>query len=172
MRGVAFVSLVLVHCLFALRLAHAQDRETPRDAVRSELLGCYAIYTAGGKLLDSTFYNSSPLVRLDSAIILSTDRDSSPGVYRAALRLNKSASPLYHSRRAADFDAAWWADSLSDSVRISFSDGFSGAQVILGAPRGRADTLLGRIEEHWDAGPAVNQRGAVRALRVSCGRDA
>jgi hypothetical protein len=61
----------------------------------------------------------------------------------------------------------WSADSLTDSVRLSFSDGFSGAHVILAAPPGHLDTLRGRVEERWDFRP-TNQRGAVYALPVRC----
>jgi hypothetical protein len=137
--------------------------QQPRDALKTELIGCYALYTPAGKLLDSTFYNSSPLVRLDSTPLGITARDTVPGVFRRLVRLDSNGRPI-------DPDAprfrAWWADSLTDSVRLSFSDGFSGAQVILAAS-GRGDTLVGRIEEHWDFAPP-NSRGRVRAIRVHC----
>src|SRR6266550_3729151 len=140
---------------------HGETLQQPRDALRTELIGCYELYTAAGKLLDSTFYNSSPRVRLDSTALGITARDTVPGVFRRLVRLDPNGRPV-------DLDdpgfRAWWADSLTDSVRLSFSDGFSGAQVIL-AVAGRGDTLLGRIEEHWDFAPP-NSRGRVRAVRV------
>jgi len=135
----------------------------PRDALRAELIGCYALYTPAGKLLDSTFYNSSPLVRLDSTSLGISGRDTVPGVFRRLVRLDPAGHPL--DQHDPGF-RSWWADSLSDSVRLSFSDGFSGAQVIIDAG-GRSDTLLGRIEEHWDFAPP-NHRGRVRAVRVRC----
>ena len=135
----------------------------PRHALRAELLGCYALYTEAGKLLDSSFHNASPLVRLDS-----NSTGKVPTALRSLARLDTAGTPLDSLDAHSPFGRDWWTDSLSDSVRLSFSDGFSGALVILAAPPGRADTLWGRIEEHWDMGPSVNQRGRVRALRVSC----
>jgi hypothetical protein len=139
-------------------------RQGPRDQLRSELLGCYALYTASGKLLDSTFYRSSPFVRLDSNAMGASARDTFPGIFRRLIRLDVSRRPS----DPIDAPFSWWADSLSDSVRLSFSDGLSGAQVILAAPTPVTDTLFGRIEEHWDVGPTVNQRGPVRAVRLRC----
>ena len=133
-----------------------------RHELRAELLGCYALYTPAGKLLDSSFYNASPLVRLDS---VSTGKG--PMGFRSLVRLDSAGTPIDPDPRSP-FGRDWWADSLSDSVRLSFSDGFSGAVVILAAPPGQRDTLWGRIEEHWDMGPTVNQRGRVQALRLAC----
>ncbi len=146
-----------------------QERSgTPRDALRDELLGCFALYTPRGKLLDSTFYNSSPRVRLDSLAVGITARDTMPGVVRRMWRLDAAGQRLDRDDPQSLFGRVWWADSLTDSVRLSFSDGFSGAEVILAAPNPAADTLNGRIEEHWDMGPTTNQRGRVRAVRVRC----
>ena len=143
-------------------------RSVPRDGLRAEVLGCYALFTPAGKLLDSSFYNSSPLVRLDSASTGITARDTVPGVFRSLLRLDATGRPLDPVDPQSWFGRDWWADSLTDSIRLSFSDGFSGALVILAAPPTVADTMWGRIEEHWDMGPTVNDRGRVLAVRLRC----
>ena len=165
-------SLRLVLCLVAAVACHARDEAqpfaAPRNALRVELLGCYALYMPNDRLLDSTFYNASPLVRLDSAPLGISGRDTMPGVFRVFIRLDKDGSPLEPVDPQNHIGHAWWADSLSDSIRVSFSDGFSGAVVILAAPPAAHDTLRGRIEEHWDVGPTITGRGMVRAIRIRC----
>src|SRR5258706_12298574 len=72
-----------------------QERSgTPRDALRDELLGCFALYTPRGKLLDSTFYNSSPRVRLDSLPGGIPAPDTMPGLVRRVWRLHPAAQRL------------------------------------------------------------------------------
>ena len=157
-------TLVAIVCMAC---STGDSQEKPRDALRAELVGCYAIYTRAGKLLDSTFYNSSPLVRLDSTPLGITAHDTVPGIIRAMARLDQSGRPLDQTPPTRFSFRSWYADSLSDSIRISFSNGFSGAEAILAAP-GRVDTLWGRIVENWDVGPTTNSRGRIYAVRVRC----
>jgi hypothetical protein len=64
------------------------------------------------------------------------------------------------------------ADSLTDTVRLSFVDGFSGAVFVLAAPKSRPDTLIGRLYESWDFGPPFETtHGPARAIREACGRN-
>jgi len=163
---VALATLALAMSACASNMAHV-PLGLPRHGLRAELVGCYALYKPDGRLLDSSYYNSSPLVRLDSTSTgFATDTGRS--VFRYLARLDSTGNPVEHAGPRTFFNRIWWADSLSDSVRLSFSDGFSGAVAILAAPPNRTDTLLGRIEEHWDMGPTINQRGAVRAVRFTC----
>ena len=163
-RTLAALAATIAACTTSRPPASAQ---LPRSGLRAELLGCYALYKPDGKRLDSSFYNSSPLVRLDSIAARMTS-ETSPAAFRSLVRLDSVGNPVDQLDPTSFLGRMWWADSLTDSVRLSFSDGFSGALAILAAPHGRADTLSGRIEEDWDMGPSVNQRGAVRALRVKC----
>src|SRR5262245_22616954 len=139
----------------------------PRHGLRADLLGCYALYKPDGTLLDSTYYNSSPLVRLDSTLS-GIPSDTGRTAFRDLIRLDSAGYPLDTGGPHSFFGRTWLADSLSDSITLAFSDGFSGAYAILAAPPDKTDTLSGRIEEHWDMGPSVNQRGPVRALRIQC----
>jgi hypothetical protein len=34
------------------------------------------------------------------------------------------------------------------------------------------DTLRGRVEEHWDVGPTITDRGSAYAVRLECGAGA
>jgi hypothetical protein len=137
-----------------------------RAGLRQDFVGCYALFTAMGTRVDSTFYNAGPLVHLDST----RDRDLAsagvPGMYRVAVRLDTSGRAMT-AKHAHSIGAIWWADSLSDSIRLSFSNGFSGAFLTLVDPRPRSDTLRGWIEEHWDFGPPTTH-GPASAVRIPC----
>jgi hypothetical protein len=135
-----------------------------RNALRGDLVGCYALFAEGGKRVDSSFYNASPLVHLDSAVhpVFATHRET--GARRLLMRLDRNGHRLTVTGPRL---ALWWADSLSDSIRVSFSDGFSGAFLTLAAPSRRSDTLQGRIEEEWDFDTPTRQ-GPAYAVRVPC----
>ena len=82
------------------------------------------------------------------------------------LRLDVQGRPLRDRGRVRGF--MWWVDSLSDSLNLSFVNGFSGAVLIL-APRMGSDTLYGRIEEHWDFGPPfMTSQQSAFAVHVPC----
>jgi len=140
-----------------------------RSALREDLLGCYALYTRRGHLPDSSFYNASPLVRLDSDPAFGTERDSEPGTIRVMVRLDSTGQPLGPRHPHHALGPSWLVDSTTDTLRLLFSDGFSGAAVIVVAARSSGDTLRGRIEEDWDVGPPfVTNRGNGRAVRIRC----
>jgi hypothetical protein len=129
------------------------------------MLGCWALHDRHGALLDSTYYNASGRVRLDSVEWPhNTASDRVPG---AARRLTPLVPGAARGTRRDD-QLCWQADARGDSVRLSFSTGFSGAALILSAPPG-TDTLHGRIVEFWDFGPPqVTHRGRGFAVRISC----
>jgi len=146
---------------------HALLTQTPQRSLRSDLLGCYALFV-GGKPLDTTYYNSSPRVRLDSTVFEIRHGDTLFWTWRLLRRLDLHGRAVDPSGRKDPFPFVWWVDSLTDSLHLSFVDGFSGAVLAL-APRTASDTLYGRIEEHWDVGPpfATSQHSA-RGVRVTC----
>ena len=152
----------------------AQDRpRLLRNALRRDLVGCYKLMTARGQLLDPhTFYNASPLVYLDSTPrphIGASGRDY--GTVRRLLVLLDSTA--HQIRREvppyAPLGPSWSVDSLGDSLFVSFVDGFSGAELAVGAPHGVGDTLRGWITDNWDFGPPfVVPHGRGMAVRVRC----
>jgi hypothetical protein len=138
-----------------------------RDLLRSDLLGCYELFSANGKPLDSSYYNSSPRIQLDSMSLGVTARDTWPGIYRSALRLDQQGIPVDQPDSLNQHFRSWWADSLSDSIRISFSDGHSGTLLVLSAPDNHGDTLHGRLGESWDFAPDT-PHGKGKAIHVPC----
>jgi hypothetical protein len=78
--------------------------------------------------------------------------------------LGREPIPLVRNHAAP----LWTADSLTDTVRLSFIDGFTGAVFVLEA-RPPVDTLRGRVFESWDAGPPFQTpRGSAYAIREAC----
>jgi hypothetical protein len=140
-----------------------------RDGLRRELIGCLALFSEDGRAIDSTYYNSSPRVQLDSIIVGITARDSVPGVVWLLHRLDSAGRRLDDRSSGWQVGPVWWADSLTDTVRLSFTTGFSGASFVLSAPVGGPDSLHGRAEDHWDFGPPfTNSRGGAFARHVPC----
>jgi hypothetical protein len=163
-------SRLLACALLILGLAHptfGQPRVTlSRNAVRRDLIGCYALYFERGRV-DGSLFNASSSVRLDSMPWEYMKRDvRSPWRSMIGFSLAGRLAPL---RAGGLFPSSWTADSLTDSVRLSFVDGFSGAVFVLNAPAGRTDSLYGRVFESWDAGPPFfTPRGRASAVREAC----
>jgi hypothetical protein len=139
-----------------------------RRAVPTGLPACYALYHGDfDRRVDGTFHNASPVVRLDTAASFHVLEDEWFRGFRALKRLDTAGRELalqYGSQ-------AWWADSLSDSLHLSFSDGYSGTHVVLRMGQRPDSVMEGRIEEQWDVQPpGVTPRGRAQARRVTCVR--
>jgi hypothetical protein len=147
--------------------APLQAQALVRNALRGDLVGCYALFTGNGKPVDSSFHNASPLVHLDPTSHPGFTRHAHVGVRRLLMRLDPSGRRFDLTDSRHGLAPLWWVDSLTDSVRLSFSDGFGGAFLTLAAPTSRSDTLRGRIEEDWDFTDPTSHRPAY-AVRVLC----
>jgi len=138
--------------------------------LRSEVLGCFELLEANGRALDSSrAFSAARLIRLQP----DTVPDYPSGVMafhprRAVSLLSPRFNPEWNEKAEAWGWTVWIADSLSDSVRIAFSTGFSGTVVVLNYPRSAHDALSGRIEERWDTGPSPTSNRRVRAVRREC----
>ena len=157
-------------------VARPERRVTLRNALRSDLVGCYKVMTAKGQLLDHhEFYNASPMAYLDSTARWHKGRNG-PDLgtpYRVLLQLDSTGRSLGFerpiSRGVYRYDGpSWFVDSFTDTVYMSFSTGFSGAVLILGIPKIGEDTLRGRIDETWDFKPFIEPHGRGMAVRVRC----
>ncbi len=167
-------SMVAKHLVLstALALAACDLAKTVADfGVRVELPvgvpGCYALFVAR-RPLDSSYYNATPLVRLDSSVSWTYQREGKRFQFRTLRRLDAAGNELDRDGAHGARMFSWWADSLTDTVRLSFVDGFSGAVLALTKVPG-TDTLRGRIEEHWDFGPPfVTSQQLAHAVKVPC----
>ena len=151
--------------------AHGQQRGVViRNGLRADLVGCYALYSGRDRVATS-LWNASPSVRLDSLAIDTSSAATRSGVARAMYTLDLYNDPMPPvPSRPHDGRRSWAADSLTDSIRLSFVDGFSGAQFVLSARGSRPDTLTGRLFVSWDMGPTETNHGPARAIRQSCAR--
>ena len=61
-----------------------EDEPPARRTLRHDVLGCYALFGNEGRRVDTTYYNASPVVELDSASIGRMD-DSLRGMWRRVL---------------------------------------------------------------------------------------
>jgi hypothetical protein len=137
-------------------------------------LGCYTLHQADGQLLDSTYYNSAPRVRLDTMTIArrSDQRQHLLGLMEPQDALGRSLDDPERRQRAPTDDspavgAIWSGDSLSDSVWMDFG-GLSFTFLVVAPVGGHWDTLRGRVGEAWDVGPRFTARGQAIAVRVPC----
>lgn len=150
-----------ITCAAAVAIAYETHRRSAgprslpavaaRSALRAEALGCWALYGADGRPAPFTLFLAPAVARLDST------RGSLPSTQltsRDAFRVDSRDQRLAHRYNGRE-QAHWSADSLSDSIRIGFSNGHSGSRLVLALPAGAAtaDTLRGRAYEHWDFGP-------------------
>jgi hypothetical protein len=167
----------LACALFSLGLAHPVSGQlvfplgTPsrptvtlsRNALRTDLIGCYALYFEHGRVYGSLF-NAAPSVRLDSSLWRRARREAR-SAWRSMTGLSLTSRP---TTPRGPYPPRWTADSLTDSVRLSFIDGYSGAVFVLHAPEGRTAMLRGRVFEFWDGPPGFTDRGPAGAIRESC----
>lgn len=164
------VDRVIVALLIVCSAPREATSQPPlsRAGLRNEAVGCWV-------LLDSTLQSAASTLYWAPAITyLSPRPDSSRWAnqgrpFRAASRLDESGRDLNAlddpRRRGLN---AWSADSLSDSIRVIFTSGFSGTWFTFSIPSGTtADTLRGFAVERWDYKPDT-QRGAAFAVRRRC----
>ncbi len=167
-----FVASSLALALFAISNLHCnRGPEGPgplmRNGVPGDAIGCYTLYTGRGRLVDSTYKHAFPYVELDTAAIGATTQDSSPGILRIVRRTDSKARRQDSTTQWRIGGPMWWADSLNDSIRLMFSDGYGGAYFALAPRRGSSDTLVGRAENRWDFTRPTERRSA-RAIRRPC----
>jgi hypothetical protein len=133
-----------------------------RRGLRTDVLGCFSL-TLGKD--GTTAQALGPRLRgfhIDSAVV-----DTSRGeIERHLVALDSSLRPIYRDKRLVR--AMWRADSVLDTLRLSFVDGFSGPEFTLSAPvSGSTDTLRGRAGYWRDLGGLENL-GPALAVRIPC----
>lgn len=135
----------------------------PRD-----MLGCYAIRDGNGRTASDSLYFVPQRVRLDSAAASPQVRAFAGAPAWLLARLDTAGRGLADEARTTRF-LYWAADSLSDSIHVRFSTGFSGTELIVLPRAAPGDTLRGRAVEHRDMGPPfTTDAGPVTMIRVPC----
>lgn len=165
LQSIAFCGILAIRP--ALAQASGERDEPVRRALSTQVVGCYALFAGAGKRVDSDFYNASSLVRLASVAHPAFAGDSVPSGRRLVIRLDTAGRRLDPINPKPRLGPVWWADSLSDSIDISFTTGFSGAFLVL-APSPSGDTLRGYIEDHWDFGDPTRVGTKAYAVRMPC----
>jgi hypothetical protein len=139
-----------------------------RSALRADVVGCWALVDSLGRPAIDRIAWAPAIVQLDSAEHLPQDASRRS---RIARRFDRAWQPLpSRLETGIEGEVTWRADSLADSVRITFSNGFFGSVFVLAVPGGgRADTLRGRAGEFSDVVPDPSpEHGSVAAIRVEC----
>jgi hypothetical protein len=157
--------IIAVGVANAQRAASERSTVPPRRTVRTEALGCYVLLNDDLHPIGGSYQYSSAHVRLDST------SDSRPGVvpgeFRRLLTFSGSWQPTYPAQ--VRIPPMWSADSLTDSVRFAFSNGFVGTAFTFAVPAEAADTLRGRAWDFWDFGPPFGKdHGRAYAVRIDC----
>jgi hypothetical protein len=165
-RALLLIATAAVGCSVAPR--EEQPPPQARHVLRREVPGCYAIFDEDAKPANVDLYGASPQV------LLVGTPDTAKG--RDLILLDATGMPSRQPPEGVFNGFAWTADSLSDTLRISFHNGFSGAAVALRVPEGIelriGDTLRGHAVEHWDFGDPVTDAGRAFAVRLACRTEA
>jgi hypothetical protein len=153
--GISFIATFLgfaVVCEAQSGRAGSDSLRTPSRSAVFGVVGCYAFFDSAGRAASEKLYWAPATARLDSngrAVKLTPKFDAGaprggPGSYR------------------------WSITAAGDTLRVLFHNGFSGTEFAF-AWVGRVDTLRGRAQEHWDAGPPfVTVAGSATGVRIPC----
>jgi hypothetical protein len=149
----------------------AEERAVPvlaRGGLRRAAVGCWQLVDSRGRSASDRIAWAPAIVQLDSA---EQSPQSAFPRQRIARRFDPAWRPLPTGfEPGIDGAMTWRADSLTDSVRVEFNNGFFGSVFVLAVPDGRRlDTLHGRAFEFSDVVPDDSpDHGSVAAVRVRC----
>lgn len=131
------------------RPAAGQARAETLSKPFQDLPACYALLHGSGRPASDSLYWAPAAVRVQP---------------------NGVVERLGDKKRSDRGRSGWMRDSLSDSVRLAFSSGFSGTVFTLTSGR-TTGLLIGRATQFWDFGPPFETDGGpVGARRIHCPR--
>lgn len=138
-----------------------------RAALRAEVVGCWALFDRQGRPAEGHIDWAPAFVALEAM-----DTASVRSPRRPAVRFDTTWSPLpLELEPGIRGWVKWQADSLTDSIRISFSNGFSGSSFVFAMVQHAPfpDTIHGYAREFYDYGPPWSKAmGSTTAVRVPC----
>ena len=145
--------VALAFAVFPNPAATQQTSPTParsRSVLLQDLPTCYALYHFTGQPASESLYWAPTATRVRADGVLER---------------------LDHKERHQRGQSQWMRDSLSDSVRLSFSSGFGGTIFTLGAGQD-VWMLRGRAAQFRDFGPDAGTVGSPAfAVRIDCPGD-
>ena len=143
-----------------------QGRVLFRKSLRAEALGCFTLLDSAKKSPATHLEGAPAMVRLDN-----TPARIGSGVnpeYRLLVTFGQDERFALTARRIG-MAQNWRADSLSDTIRFAFSNGFTGSEFIFYlAAKGRPDTLSGRAFTFGDVSHSQRDEGRAWAIRAEC----
>lgn len=143
------VLLALANVAWTRPAAGQARTETPSRPLQ-DLPVCYALLHGSGRPASDSLYWAPAAVRVQPNGVLER---------------------LGDKKRSDGGRSRWMRDSLSDSVQLAFSSGFSGTVFTL-ASSSSAHLLIGRATQFWDFGPPYETDGGpVGAMRIHCPRE-
>ena len=137
--------------LVLVALACEHQRSSASRHTASDLVGCYRITAPERPLLGMPTVRPPRVVALDTAVV--------PG------DPNQRAILTWDGEHSQYMFRAWSFDSITDTVRLTFSRGLHGYVFAL---RGEGDTLTGHLSEWSDVPPYTWEQGPAAAHRVPC----
>ncbi|HUQ18664.1 MAG TPA: hypothetical protein VM099_03535 [Gemmatimonadaceae bacterium] len=150
------------------RLTKQSPRIMARNALRAEALGCYELLDSAGQNASKSMEGVPAIIRVDSMVDLTRDMPAGMTSLRT-LGAATVGTPVYRDPISRDMHPRWSADSLTDSVRLVFTNGFTGALFALNLPvNNRGDTLKGRAKTFVDVAPLEGPEGNAWAVRRHC----
>jgi hypothetical protein len=139
-----------------------------RSGLRSEALGCFELLDSARRTASLSMEGVPPLTRLDSVPDPYPETPSQT-TYR---RLESIPNTMRLDPVTKIMHPRWSADSLSDTVRLMFTNGFVGGVFALNLPaKSQIDTLSGEGYAFSDLPPPPGKRrgaGAAWAIRRPC----
>jgi hypothetical protein len=151
--------------------AHLAKQGRPmiaRNALRPEALGCYELLDSARQNASKSMEGVPAIIRVDSMVDVM--RGTAPGITSSrTLGAAAAGKPVYRDPISRDMHPRWSADSLTDTVRLVFTNGFSGAVFALNLPvNSRGDPLKGRAKTFVDVAPLEGPEGNAWAIRRDC----
>lgn len=139
-----------------------------RNALRAEALGWYELLDSAGQNASKSMQGVPAIIRLDSIVDLT--RGMASGITSLRTLGPAGGKPAYRDPVSREMHPRWSADSLTDTVRLVFTNGFSGAVFALNLPvNSHSDTLKGGAETFTDVGPSFDSpRSTAWAIRRDC----
>jgi hypothetical protein len=146
-----------------------------RVGLRRDLRGCFSLFDSAGRTLVGRMLGAPRMVRFDTTVV-SRWTGRYTGTWRLVQQLGQEEEFQLGAIQMGMIPT-WAADSLTDTVRVSFSNGFSGSSYAFEVPRvSTYGALKGRGSSFTDVVAYVDgkreepQYDRIQVIRHECHR--